>query len=110
MSDLGDIKNPGPSQKTRRDRIRSLVLWIGLWNFLAFLGHVMADKASPFPGGGRLVNGVYLIAWHGSEISLTPVQFWLGYLHGVVFVVVHLACMLLGWRFRDAQERVSRGT
>jgi hypothetical protein len=105
------VANPEASPaQARRKRAEFIVVTIGLVNFLAFLGHAMADKTSAFPGGGTLVNGVYLVATHGHQIAFTPAEFWFSYLHGVVFVVVHLACMILGWRLRQVPLKVnSRG-
>jgi len=100
----------GSAAQARRKRAESVVFTIGLLNFLAFLGHVLADKTSAFPGGGTLVNGVYLVVSHGHEIAFTPAEFWFSYVHGIVFVVVHLACMIFGWRLRKMPQKVnSRG-
>jgi hypothetical protein len=100
--------NPQASpDRARRKRAESVVGTIGLLNFLAFLGHLLADKTSAFPGGGTLVNGVYLVATHGHQIAFTRAEFWLNYVHGVVFVVVHLACMILGWRLRRVPQKIN---
>jgi hypothetical protein len=110
MSNSRAADREASQDQARRKRAESVVFTIGLLNFLAFLGHVMADKTSAFPGGGTLVNGVYLVVSHGHEIAFTPAEFWFSYVHGIVFVVVHLAWMILGWRLRKAPQKVnSRG-
>ena len=100
--------NPETSTaQARRKRAESVVGAIGLLNFVGFLGHLLADKTSAFPGGGTLVNGVYFVATHGHQIAFTPAEFWFSYVHGVVFVVVHLVCMILGWRFRRVPQKIN---
>ena len=75
------------------------MLLVGPLNFVAFMVHLLANKTSAFPAGGRLVNGLYLVTDHGHDIPFTPAAFWFSYIHGVIFVLVHIICMFLGWWF-----------
>jgi hypothetical protein len=98
MSSTGEISGLGP--RTRRERIRLLWVIVGVVNFLAFLAHVLMDKASAFPGGGRFSDGHYLVREHGRDILFTPSGYLFSYWHGLFFVLLHLACTIMCWRLR----------
>jgi len=84
--------------KTRLERIHLLWLIIGIGNFAAFFAHVLLDGTSAFPGGGRFVDGHYLVHEHGKEIPFSEAGYFFSYWHGVIFVTIHIVCMVVGWR------------
>jgi hypothetical protein len=91
----------GFSAQTRREKIRLYWVIVAAINFVAFLVHAWIDHGGiAFPGGGRLVDGVYHVTQHGRDYSFTPVRYFFSILHGVVFVVVHLVCTVAIWRLR----------
>ncbi len=81
-------------------RIYRVVLFLGIANFVAFVVHTVTDGTCAFPGGGRLVVDHYLVRSHGKDISFTPFAYWFSYLHGVVALLIHLACMIAVWYLR----------
>ena len=83
--------------KTRLERIRVLWALTGGANFLAFLAHIVSDGTTAFPTGGRLVAGQYLVSSHGKDIAFTESGYIFSYAHGVIFIVVHIACMVAFW-------------
>jgi hypothetical protein len=99
----GEISGFAP--RTHRERLRLIWLIIGVVNFLAFLAHAAFDHGGfAFPTGGRLVDGVYLVTQHGKDFAFTPSRYLFSYWHGVLFVIVHLACMVAVWRLKNADE------
>ena len=98
----GQISGPGP--KTRQEKIRLLFVIIGAVNFVAFLVHMGIDGTSAFPSGGRLVDGHYLVPNHGREVSFTPIRYQLSYLHGVIALVVHIACTVAIWKLGNRKN------
>ena len=95
----------GITPKTRRERVRALWLVVGAVNFAAFLAHVLHDGTSAFPSGGRLVAGQFLVPSHGKEIAFTEVGYFFSYAHGVVFVIIHLVCMVVLWRLHERRSK-----
>src|SRR5207248_9049193 len=89
MRRTGEISGFVP--RTRRVRFRLCWLVVGVVNFLAFLAHGAFDRGGfAFPIGGRLVDGLYLVAQHGRDFAFTPSRYLFSYWHGVFFVVLHL--------------------
>jgi hypothetical protein len=91
-----DITRDRP--KARQDRVRTLWVVVGAANFFAFLADIAVNGTCAFPTGGHLIDGHYLVPSHGKEFS--PTAFWFSYIHGVVFVIVHLVCMFAVSRLR----------
>ena len=94
----GEISSVAPL--IHRERVRLWWVVVGVVNFVAFLVHLMIAHGSAFPTGGRLVDGVYLVMQHGHEIPFTPGGYLFSFLHGLLFVIVHLMCMVAVWRLR----------
>ena len=90
--------------ETRRTKVRLLWVLVGGLNFVAFLVHVIMDHGSAFPAGGRLVDGQYFFTEHGRDIPFSPSAYEFNYWHGVLFVLLHLACMIVVWRLRNVPE------
>jgi hypothetical protein len=74
------------SARAKRVLYPALVIW--LVTFISFVVHLCVLGTSAFPGGGKLVDGSYLIVEHGKTIRLTAGQYWFSYFHGVVMVAV----------------------
>ena len=100
----GQITNFAP--KNRQEIIRLIFVIILVVNFVAFLAHTGIDRASAFPGGGRLVNGSYLVFQHGIEISFTPIRYQLNYLHGVIALVIHIICSFAIWKLSSKKNEI----
>src|SRR5438093_11254101 len=96
--------------QTRPERVRFLWLLIGVANFIAFLVHLSTDGMCAFPTGGRHVAGQYFVPSHGKEIAFSPFGFWFSYIHGWIFVIVTVACMIAIRRLqrRNASENESQ--
>jgi hypothetical protein len=75
-------------------------------NFLAFLFHVLGDGTSAFPPGGALRGDHYLVISHGQEISFTPSAYWFSYMHGILFLVLSILCILWMWQLRRKEQHV----
>lgn len=75
-----------------------VVLVLGAANFIAFVVHVLADSTCALFGNGRYLDGLYLVRSHGKDIVFTPGAYWFSYIHGVVAVLIHIACTV--WYFR----------
>lgn len=98
----GEISGIAP--RARRERLRLCWLIIGVANFLAFLAHGAFDRGGfAFPTGGRLVDGLYLVTQHGRDFTFTAGRYLFSYWHGVLFVVVHLVCMVAVWRLKKVE-------
>jgi hypothetical protein len=98
----GEITGFAP--RTHRERLRLCWLVAAAVNFLAFLVHGALDRgAFAFPAGGRLADGVYLVTQHGRDFALTPARYLFSFWHGVLFVVVHLVCMVAIRRLKNAE-------
>ena len=79
-----------PRFSARAKRVVLPVLITAVLAFLSFVGHACLRGTSAFPGGGRLVDGRYLVEDHGHVYEFTPVQFWSSYIHGIVMIVTML--------------------
>jgi hypothetical protein len=98
----GEISGFAP--RTHQERLRLYWLIVGAVNFVAFLAHAGFDRGCfAFPAGGRFVDGVYLVTQRGKDFTLTPGRYLFSYWHGVVFVVVHLVCMVAIWRLKKQE-------
>lgn len=91
--------------RTRHERIRCCWLAIGALNLLAFIVHMGVDGTSAFPAGGRLVNGYYLVADRGRDVAFTPNEYVFSYWHGIIFVILHLVCMVAIWRLKTGDSK-----
>jgi hypothetical protein len=87
----------GVAPKTRRESVRLRWLVVGVVNFAAFLAHLVSDGTCAFPIGGRFIAGQYLVPSHGKDIPFTPNSYWFSYVHGVVFVIIHVASLVSGY-------------
>jgi hypothetical protein len=96
----GKIKITSVRPQVPQDRVRLIWLVVGAANFLAFGAEIAINGTCAFPTGGHLIDGHYLVPSHGREISFSPTAFWFSYIHGVVFVIVHLMCMFAISRLR----------
>jgi len=101
----GEITGLAP--ETPRERRRLVWVVIGAANFLLFVLHAFAKGTCAFPSGGRLVDGTYLVPSHGRLIPFSPLEYALSYAHGVVFVVVTVACMIAIARLRKQENHKS---
>ncbi len=86
--------DPSPAPKSKW-RVHAIVL-LGVVNFMAFMIHMLIDRTSAFPSGGRFVDGQFLVSSHGHDVAFTVGRYWFSYIHGIIFVIVHLAVMLFG--------------
>jgi len=94
----------GFAPQTSRERGRLIWVGVGAVNFVAFVAHLLKDGTSAFPSGGRFIAGHYLVLSHGRDISFTPSSYWFSYVHGVIFVIVHIVCMVAVWRLRQNKD------
>jgi len=95
----GEISGFAPN--THRERLRLCWLVVGAVNFIAFLAHAGFDRGCiAFPVGGRLIGGLYYVTQHGRDFAFTPGRYLFSYRHGVLFVIVHLVCMVAFWRLK----------
>ena len=86
--------------RTRPERHRRLWVAICAANFVAFILHGVRDRTSALFGTAREVDGHYLVVEHGTEVSMTPGNYWFSYWHGVIFIIVALVCMFAIWRLK----------
>ncbi len=100
----------GVVPQSRRERLRLCWVVVGAVNFVAFVAHVIRDGTCSLFGRERLVDGHYLVVSHGKDISFTPGGYWFSYWHGVVFVTVHLVCMLAVWGLRRSGDLADEST
>ena len=89
----GTIQITSIRPQVRQDRVRLIWLAVGAANFLAFGADIVINGTCAFPTGGHFIDGHYLVPSHGRDISFSPTAFWISYIHGVLFVIVHLVCM-----------------
>jgi hypothetical protein len=90
----GQLEITSVLPKTTQDRARTFWTAVAAVNFAAIVVHAVITSTCAFPDGGRFEGGQYLVPSHGREISFTPVGYWFSYIHGVVFVILHLVCGL----------------
>lgn len=98
------------SERAKRVLYPALAIWLVI--FLSFVVHLFLLGTSAFPGGGRFVDGSYLIVEHGKTITLTARQYWFSYFHGVLMVaalaIIVVLIITYYWRgdlrdeYRDA--------
>jgi len=89
---------PSPTDRIGRKRLFLTVVFAA--NFLAFLLHMWVDGTSAFPPGGTLRGDHYAVISHGREILFTPGAYWFSFVHGILFLVVSLVCILWMWHLR----------
>ncbi len=78
----------------RAKRVLVPVLVGTLILFVTFLAHTIILGTSAFPGG-HTVNGRYLVEEHGKVFEFTAGQYWLSYIHGVMFITAFAASFVL---------------
>ncbi len=83
----------------RAKRVMYPALVVVFVTFFSFLVHMLILGTSAFPGGGKLVEGRYLVKDHGKTFEMTCAQYWFSYIHGVVLVAVFVLTALLVVRF-----------
>ena len=89
---MNSVPSPAPKSKW----LVNAIVMLGVANFIAFMTHMLIDGTSAFPSGGRFVDGQFLVSSHGHDVAFTVGRYWFSYIHGIVFVIVHLAVMLFG--------------
>lgn len=72
----------------RAKRVLYPVYVVWLVTFISFVVHLFVLGTSAFPGGGKFVDGSYLIEEHGKIIVLTGREYWFSYVHGLILVAV----------------------
>jgi hypothetical protein len=90
--------------EARRKRVRSASAIVGGVNFVAFVWHSLSDGTCATFAKSRLVDGQYLVTSHGKEISFSQGGYWFSFWHGIVFVVVHIICMIAIWCVRRKED------
>ena len=91
----------------RRERVRLASVIVACVNFAAFVWHSLSDGGCATFAKSRLVEGHFLVNSHGREISFSPGGYWFSFWHGIVFIAVHLICMVAVWRKRRNANRFS---
>lgn len=74
------------SPRAKRVLYPALAVW--LVTFISFVISIFVLGTSAFPGGGKFVDGRYLVSDHGKSIALTVSEYWFSYIHGIVMVAV----------------------
>jgi len=72
----------------------------GILNFLAFAVHCLLDETVALFCTSRFENGYHIVFTHGHEVLLSSNRYWFNYIHGIVFIVLHLVCSFALWRLR----------
>ena len=88
--------------ESHRSRVRTAWGIGGAVNFVVFLFHALSDGTCALFGRARFEGAHYLVLSHGKDIAFTSSGYWFSYWHGVVFIVIHLVCMIAVWRLRRA--------
>jgi hypothetical protein len=92
-------------------RTRLILTIVFAVNFLAFLLHTLRDGwATAFPLGGTFSGDHYVVISHGIQVSFTPAAYHFSYLHGLVFTIVSLFCIVWLWYLRRKTRDVSDAT
>ena len=74
------------SARAKRVLYPALAVWLVI--FVSFVVNIFVLGTSAFPGGGKFVDGRYLVSDHGKTIALTVGEYWFSYVHGIVMVSV----------------------
>ena len=82
--------------KKKTDWLSATIGVVAVVNFAGFVVHVIIDRAAAFPAEGRFADGQFFVRSHGHEVAFSPSRYWFSYIHGVVFVAIHIAAMLVG--------------
>jgi len=99
-----------PSRDDSVGRTRLFLTVIFALNFLAFLFHMLHDGATAFPLGGTFTANHYIVMNHGTAVSFTPAAYRFSYLHGLLFAVVSLVCIVWLLYLRRKTHSVSDAT
>jgi hypothetical protein len=99
-----------PSRGDSVGRTRLFLTVVFAVNFLAFLFHMLHDGATAFPLGGTPIGDHYTVINHGTQVSFTPAAYRFSYLHGLVFALVSLVCIVWLWYLRHKAQSISDAT
>jgi hypothetical protein len=72
----------------------------GVLNFLTFAAHCILDGTVALLCPSRFANGYHVVFTRGHEVLLSSNRYWFNYIHGIVFIVLHLVCSIVLWRMR----------